>query len=204
MNAQIQPKKPGETRAERKERQAANRAVLAAMSRQERRAQFDADLGVTLPTLQVKVRGGGVLTLFGRRRLGSLAGASAEVTDGARVARVGAAVGATVVLGPAGMLAALSQKSRAHAFVVFADGTYHERKLDGNAAVRTAQAECVRFNLLAHAASGQADEEETAAQEPAAAASAAERLAEATRLHDAGLLTDEEYQAKRAEIIGEL
>jgi putative oligomerization/nucleic acid binding protein len=34
--------------------------------------------------------------------------------------------------------------------------------------------------------------------------SAAERLAEVTRLHDAGLLTDEEYQAKRAEIISQL
>jgi hypothetical protein len=31
-----------------------------------------------------------------------------------------------------------------------------------------------------------------------------ERLAEVTSLHDAGLLTDEEYQAKRAEIINEL
>jgi hypothetical protein len=32
----------------------------------------------------------------------------------------------------------------------------------------------------------------------------AERLAEVTRLHDAGLLTDDEYQAKRAKIIDEL
>jgi hypothetical protein len=34
--------------------------------------------------------------------------------------------------------------------------------------------------------------------------SAAERLAAVTRLHDEGLLTDEEYQAKRAEIISQL
>jgi hypothetical protein len=34
--------------------------------------------------------------------------------------------------------------------------------------------------------------------------SAAERLVEVTRLHDAGLLTDEEYRAKRAEIISQL
>jgi hypothetical protein len=34
--------------------------------------------------------------------------------------------------------------------------------------------------------------------------SAAERLAEVTRLHDEGLLTDEEFQAKRAEIISQL
>lgn len=34
--------------------------------------------------------------------------------------------------------------------------------------------------------------------------SAAERLVEVTRLHDDGLLTDEEYQAKRTEIISQL
>ncbi len=37
------------------------------------------------------------------------------------------------------MLAALSQKSRVHAFVIFADGTYYERVVDGNANVRLAQ-----------------------------------------------------------------
>jgi hypothetical protein len=34
--------------------------------------------------------------------------------------------------------------------------------------------------------------------------SAADRLADVTRLHEQGLLTDEEYQAKRAEIISQL
>ena len=33
---------------------------------------------------------------------------------------------------------------------------------------------------------------------------AEERLAEVTRLHDVGVLTDQEYEAKRAEIISEL
>lgn len=42
------------------------------------------------------------------------------------------------------------------------------------------------------------------APELATTRGAAERLAEVTRLHDAGLLTDEEYQAKRAKIIDEL
>jgi hypothetical protein len=40
--------------------------------------------------------------------------------------------------------------------------------------------------------------------EASATPNAAERLAEVTRLHDEGLLTDEEYHAKRAEIIGQL
>ncbi len=34
--------------------------------------------------------------------------------------------------------------------------------------------------------------------------SAEKRLAEATRLHETGLITDEEYQAKPAEIIADL
>jgi hypothetical protein len=58
---------------------------------------------------------------------------------------------------------------------------------------------------------GKASWVDLAEQEPesktagAAAPSTAEgRLAEVTRLHSAGVLTDEEYQAKRAEIIDEL
>jgi len=43
-----------------------------------------------------------------------------------------------------------------------------------------------------------------AQQSPADPSSAGSRLAEITRLHEAGLLTDEEYQAKRAEIIRQL
>jgi hypothetical protein len=38
----------------------------------------------------------------------------------------------------------------------------------------------------------------------AAPRAATDRLAELTKLHDAGVLTDEEYQAKRAEVISEL
>jgi cytochrome c-type biogenesis protein CcmH/NrfG len=45
---------------------------------------------------------------------------------------------------------------------------------------------------------------EEPASEATASPAAADRLAEATRLHDQGLLTDEEYQAKRAEIISGL
>lgn len=58
---------------------------------------------------------------------------------------------------------------------------------------------------------GKASWVDLAEQEPqpktaaaAAPSTAEERLAEVTRLHDAGVLTDEEYQTKRAEIIGEL
>jgi hypothetical protein len=147
-----------ERRASRQELQAANRAVsqaaMAGMTARERNAWRKAQtFRMVFQVLRVTVKDSDVNAYpFGKRRLGSLTGATAEVTDGARMARVGAAAGATAVLGPGGMLAALSTKSWAHAFVVFADGTYHERKLDGNATVRRAQAECVRFNLLAEAA----------------------------------------------------
>jgi hypothetical protein len=102
--------------------------------------------------LGVKVLDGEVFSLPGlvrSRSLGPLHGATAEVTDGTNVHRVGAGVAAGVVLGPVGLLAALPKKSRATAFVIFADGSLHEHKLNGNSAVRRAQAECVRFNLAA-------------------------------------------------------
>jgi hypothetical protein len=49
-----------------------------------------------------------------------------------------------------------------------------------------------------------ADQEPEQKTVTAASPTVEERLAEVTRLHDAGVLTDEEYQAKRAEIISEL
>ena len=51
------------------------------------------------------------------------------------------AASGAVLLGPVGLLPGLSKKSTANAFVVFADATFRERKLDGNAVVRRAQAE---------------------------------------------------------------
>jgi hypothetical protein len=78
-----------------------------------------------------------------------LKGAHAEVTAGTRVHRVAGATLGTAALGPAGALLGLSKKAKATAFVVFEDGTVHERKLDGNAAVRGAQADAVKFNALA-------------------------------------------------------
>lgn len=91
-------------------------------------------------------------------------------------------------------LAGLATKTRATAFVIFADGSYHENTLDGNAAVRAAQAEAVKFNLLAGPAAA------PAAQEDDVAAT----LRTLASLHDQGLLTDEEFAAKRAEVIARL
>lgn len=106
------------------------------------------------PTLDVRVAGDSVYQYggWGETRLGSLAGAHAELTDGTRPHRVAAGAAlATVSLG-AGALVALTRKHKASAFVVFAEGTVHERKLTGKSMISGAQSEVVRFNALAGAA----------------------------------------------------
>jgi hypothetical protein len=111
-------------------------------------------MATRFPTLGVIVEGGQVYKgLFGKgSRLGPLAGAHAELGDPTRHRRVGAAVGGTValgaVLGPLPLLAALGKKSKSIAFLVFTDGQVHEKKLDGNSQIRSAQSEAVRFNAL--------------------------------------------------------
>jgi Short C-terminal domain len=91
-------------------------------------------------------------------------------------------------------LTGLATKTRATAFVIFAGGTYHETALDGNAAVRAAQAEAVKFNLMAGAPA-------PPAQQQGDVAAVLRKLAS---LHDEGLLTDEEFAAKRAEVIARI
>jgi hypothetical protein len=87
--------------------------------------------------------------------LGPLAGAQAELGEPTRHRRVGAAVSTTILtggmLGVLGLAPVLSKKSKAVAFVVFSNGTVHERPLDGNLAIRSAQSEVIRFNVMARA-----------------------------------------------------
>ncbi|HEY3956383.1 MAG TPA: SHOCT domain-containing protein [Streptosporangiaceae bacterium] len=124
----------------------------------------------------------------GTGELGPLAGAEARLTDGSQAWSPGRAM-----FLPVG-LAGLATKTKAAAFVIFADGTYHETTLNGNAAVRTAQAEAIKFNLMAGT--------------PAPAAQPQDDMAAILRklasLHDEGLLTDEEFAAKRAEVIARI
>jgi putative oligomerization/nucleic acid binding protein len=91
-------------------------------------------------------------------------------------------------------LAGLATKTKAAAFVIFADGKYHETALNGNAAVRAAQAEAIKFNLMAGTAAPPAQQQDDVAA----------ILRKLASLHDEGLLTDEEFAAKRAEIIARL
>lgn len=103
---------------------------------------------VRFSSLRVIVRDGDVLRdgWSGPARLGPLAGSHAEITDGTRPHRIAlAALTLTPVI-------ALTRKNKASAFVVFADGTVHECKLDGKKAIGRAQRDVVKFNALAAAA----------------------------------------------------
>jgi hypothetical protein len=143
------------------------------------------------PALGVQVRGDAVETYaapLGAGALGPLAGAEARLTDGSQAWSPGRAM-----FLPVG-LAGLATKTKAAVFVIFADGTYHETALNGNAAVRAAQAEAIKFNLMAGT-------QASAAQPQDDVAAILRKLAS---LHDEGLLTDEEFAAKRAEVIARI
>jgi hypothetical protein len=209
------------TREEKQQRRAELRALTPAERRERLRAAGEGapqerlqKKGMAFPGLGVRVHDGQVYRYptMSQPTLGPLAGARAEITDPtkAQMVRAGLAAGITsgvalgAVLGPFALApgaVGLLRKSKAVAFVICANGKLHEKKLDGTAAIRAAQRDAVKFNTLASRA-------EAPVQEPAQPAPApptpSERLAEVTRLHDEGLLTDEEYQAKRAEIISQL
>ena len=145
----------------------------------------------TFPALGVQVRGDAVQSYsapLGTGALGPLAGAEARLTDGSQAWSPGRAV-----FMPVGFTG-LATKTKATAFVIFADGTYHETTLNGNAAVRAAQAEAVKFNLLAGAPAEPAPQQDDVAVV----------LRKLASLHGEGLLTDEEFAAKRAEVIARI
>jgi hypothetical protein len=118
--------------------------------------------------------------------LGPLAGAQAMVTDGAQAWSPGRAM-----FLPVG-LTGLATKTKADAAVVFPDGTVHTVALDGNNAVREAQKQVVQFNALAGASAVAATE---------TGGDAAAKLRKIQELRDAGVLTQEEYETKRARVI---
>jgi hypothetical protein len=123
------------------------------------------------------------------RVIGPLAGAQAMVTDGSQAWSPGRAMFLPV------SFAGLATKTKADAAVVFPDGTVHTSPLDGNYAVREAQKQVVQFNALPGVAAPVTTEPAT---DPAT------RLRKLQELLDADLLTQEEYQKKRAEIINSI
>jgi hypothetical protein len=82
--------------------------------------------------------------------IGPVAGARAEVVQGPGTHRVGTGIALGITVLPVvGLAAALTKKSRATAFIVTANGTVHEQPLQGSKDIARAQAEAVRFNVLA-------------------------------------------------------
>jgi Short C-terminal domain len=227
--------------AEKKQAAESERARKQAL-RSERAARRNAT--TSLPWLGVAVRDGSVYkndfaVVTGReegRHLGNLAGAHAEVTGGraghrrSGGARTADAVAATAVLGPVGLLAGANRKGvRGTAFVVFADGKVHEKKINDQSSLVKAQADAVRFNALASASSGQVPEGvrpaddaphddaamktgrppspvsrepgEYPSEQPSAATRLTDELGRLADLHTSGALTDAEFQAAKAELI---
>jgi hypothetical protein len=157
-----------------------------------RRAQVrPAGPDAVFPALGVQVRGEvveGYAAPSGAAALGSLAGSEARLTDGSQAWSPGRAI-----FLPVG-LAGLATKTKAAAFVIFADGKYHETALDGNAAIRAAQAEAIKFNLMAAVPAPLAQQQDDVAA----------ILRKLVSLHNEGLLTDDEFAAKRAEVIARI
>jgi hypothetical protein len=136
--------------ARQAERTAAH-ADRKAIMEQAKAAQAENAPAARFPALGVQIMANGDLHTFngigGRGRLlGPAAGAVAEVGDERRRHRVSGAVSATVLTGsPLAMIGAAGKKAKASAFVTLADGTFHERKLDGNAEVSRAHRETAAF-----------------------------------------------------------
>jgi len=192
----------GAARAVAKKVQERLAAHVTQMAEKERRAKVYETFVSAGPVTTFRALGVQVLAGVGRvytigshdavmkantsRLLGPLAGAEAMVTDGSQAWSPGRAM-----FLPIG-LAGLATKTKADAAVVFPDGTVHTVALDGNNAVREAQKQVVQFNALAGASAPTATE---AGSDPAV------KLRKLQELRDAGLLSQEEYAAKRAEVI---
>jgi Short C-terminal domain len=171
----------------------------------------------SLQALGVIVKADGTVCTTMGRRLGPLAGAHAEVTNPSRHHRAGAAVSASVLtmgtgLGPTGALVGLSKKSIAMGVVVFPDGTLHQHRLDGAWAVQRAEVAAVAFNAMAHTAGGGgslpvtqeylAGAQAGVAATPGPVVSAADEIKKLAELHAAGILTDDEFAAKKKQLLG--
>jgi hypothetical protein len=122
------------------------------------------------------------------RLLGPLAEAKAEMTDSTAAFSLGKAMVMPLATAP------LARKETADALIVFRDGTVHKAPLDGSFVLRDARRQCIEFNALA-AACALVPSVPDASSEPAA------RLRKLQDLMAAGLLSHEEYEAKRAAII---
>jgi len=123
------------------------------------------------------------------RLLGPLAGAEAEVTDATSAFSLGKAIVMPIATAP------LARKETADAMITFTNGVVHTFGLDGSSALRDARKQCVQFNVLgglsAPAMTGSGGD-------PAVS------LRKLQELRDADLVSQEEYETKRAEVINSI
>lgn len=183
--------------------EAALDGMLAA--EQERRAALyqafaRAEIVMVFRALDVQIRtGGDIVYTIGNhdpltqtnssRPLGLLAGAEAMVTDVSQVRSHGRSVLLPLPV------TALDTRTVGDALVAFPDGSVHIHALHGNGEVRKAQKQVARFNTLAGAAPP-----DSSKMDPGQVV----QLQNLHELREAGLLSQEEYAAKRAEIIASL
>jgi len=146
--------------------------------------------------------------------LGSLAGARAEIVVGKTGSRrsggeraLDAAAGVILTGGALGLLAAASRAGTGVAMIVFADGTTGPAKLLADKhELATAQTEAVRFNAMAGAVAASADSDldrlKRELEHASAQTGVASELERLAKLHEAGLLDDEEFRAAKKRVIG--
>jgi hypothetical protein len=121
--------------------------------------------------------------------LGLLAGAEAIVTEGSPGRSPGHAM-----LWPLSLTAGTTETA-ANAVIAFPDGALHAHPLHGSNEIRVAQKQVTQFNTLAGT-----DATEISKMNAGHAA----RLRKLQELWEAGLLSQEEHDAKRAEIIASI
>ena len=91
--------------------------------------------------------------------------------------------------------------------VVFPDGTLHQHRLDGARTVQQAEVAAVAFNAMAQAAAGGGACRHARApgwrrRGAWCIVSAADEIKKLAELHAAGILTDEEFAAKKKQLLG--
>ena len=142
-----------EARKERERQRRQDMQDRAEMIRDERERPPEEFLG-----LGVVVRDGKVLVWSRKviRVLGPLVGAQAGIAGSIRTGGAGGAVAATAAFGTLGAVGALSRRgTKPFAYVVFPDGTLHQEELTDKRIAARAQADVLRFNVLAGSASAE-------------------------------------------------
>ncbi len=178
--------------------------AMIAAEKQRRAELYDTFMRVgtviTFRALGVQVlQGGDVVYTLGThdrltktnssRPLGLLAAAQAQVTDGTSAFSPGKALLVPLTIAP------LASKQTADALITFTDGTVHMLPLDGSHAVREARKQCVQFNGMAGAVAPAPTVSEDPAADPVV------RMRKLQELLDAGLISQQEFNEKRAAVI---